>query len=190
MKKLTLVLLFFTTIFFGCNGLLYTSLKSEQTPITGKVGVLLPKLNYYHIDGVAQEEKDKITQVLQNQIIQSLSKLAKSYRVEFVPVPLNSEQLQDVSQFNKEYGVAYVLNSDYTFLDYDNDFESLLVYVASDFTLFLSEGKYKIDFSLIELESQNELWNFKMKGNSSKLGVSNMMFHPRRELKKVIAHNR
>jgi hypothetical protein len=190
MKKSTLVFLFFTTVFLGCNGLLYTSSKREQLPISGRVGVPYPNLNYFHIDGIAPEEKERITQVLQDQIIRALSKLTQTYAVEFVPMPLYSKQLQDLSQIQEKYGVAYVLTSDYTFLDYDSDLESLLLSVASDFTLFPSEGKYKIHFSLSELKSQNELWNFKMKGSSSKVGVSNMMFHPRRELKKVIVHNK
>ena len=189
MKKIIFIL-FTVFVLFGCNGLLYQSAKKAPKMISGRVGVPYPNLNYFHIDRIAPEEKEKITQVLQNQIIQSLSKLTQTYAVEFVPMPLYSKQLQDLSQIQEKYGVAYVLNSDYTFLDYDSDLESLLVSVASDFTLFPSEGKYKIHLSLSELESQNELWNFKMKGSSSKVGVSNMMFHPRRELKKVIVHNK
>lgn len=187
MKK-TISLIILVSVLLGCNGVLYQSSKNTKQPVAGTIGVVYPNFKYLRIEEVSREEENRITQLLQEQIQTSLAKLSRDYKVEFVSLPFYFSSIEDFSVLQKEYGIDYLLDTQYTFLEYDNDLDSVLIPIITDFTVFPSEGKYKIELSLKELHSQEELWSFRMKGNASKVGVSNRMVHPRRELKKRIAY--
>lgn len=167
---------------------MYESSKSIQQPISGKIGVVYPTFKYLSVDEITEENKMKFTKILQDQILHSLSKLTKANIVEFVPISEAYDKV-DAAAIQKKYQIDYLLHTTYTFLDYDNNLEALLTLIITDFSLFISEGKHKVDFSLHDITTQSEIWSFTKKGNSSNVGVSNMMYLPRRELKKIIALN-
>lgn len=180
MKKFILIILI---LFSGCNGLLYKSSFKTDLPISGNIVVPYPNLNF-HNNKLDKTEIEKVQREIQNTVIKSMSKLNKNHKIQFIPIEKESSYLQDIEE---KIAIDYLLETSYSYHDFNNDLDDLVFSLATDFLLSLDEGKYEIDFKLKDFRSKKEVWDFHMKGKGSQRNFKGLTYHPRRELKKQLS---